>query len=381
MAKRLTAFAVENLRPGPKRQEIPDPGMPGLYVVLQPSGRKGFAVRFRFAGIPRKLTLQPGISLAAARAAAANALFEVEQGRDPTAAKRAIKAPLRKDTLLTVWETYRQREGVKLRTIDQRCRTFERLILPVLGDRPISAIRRLDIVQLLDGIEDNSGPRMAHEVLAYLSRLFNWHAIRDNEFCSPIVRGMGRVNAKERARSRILSDHELKAVWIAAETSGVFGAFVRFLLLTAARRDEAAELIWSEVEGDDWILPPERSKTKAAVARPLSGAVRALLGDMGQVEGCRYVFTSNGVSPIGGFSGWKVKLDKASRVDGWVLHDLRRTARSLMSRAAIQSDVAEMCLGHTLRGVRGIYDRHSYRFEKLQAFEALAELIERIVRG
>src|SRR5205085_10987030 len=94
-----------------------------------------------------------------------------------------------------------------------------------------------------------------------------------------------------------------------------------------------------------------------------------------------YLFTTNGRAPIGGLSKFKRNLDQACGVTGWTLHDLRRTARSLMSRAGVPSDHAERCLGHVLAGVRGTYDRHEYHGEKLRAFEALAALVERIVSG
>jgi integrase len=81
------------------------------------------------------------------------------------------------------------------------------------------------------------------------------------------------------------------------------------------------------------------------------------------------------------FGDPKVKLDAASGVTGWTLHDLRRTARSLMSRAGVPTDRAERCLGHVIGGVRGTYDRHEYHAEKKQAYEALAGIIERIVTG
>jgi integrase len=94
------------------------------------------------------------------------------------------------------------------------------------------------------------------------------------------------------------------------------------------------------------------------------------------------VFTTNdGRKPISSLSLFKRQLDAASGTEGWTLHDLRRTARSLMSRAGVPTDHAERCLGHVIGGVRGVYDRHEYHAEKQQAFEALAALIERIVTG
>src|SRR5207244_1300680 len=102
---------------------------------------------------------------------------------------------------------------------------------------------RKDVVRLLDKVEDQNGPRMADETLVALRRLMNWHATRDDEFLSPIVRGMGRAApAHERARHRTLNDDEIRAVWAAAGAMGVAGAFIKFLLLTTARRREVGEM-------------------------------------------------------------------------------------------------------------------------------------------
>ena len=112
---------------------------------------------------------------------------------------------------------------------------------------------------------------------------------------------------------------------------------------------------------------------------PLSAAAQAELAKLPHIGKLGFVFTTGGDSPIGGFSKFKQRFDVACGVTGWTLHDLRRTARSLMSRAGVSSDHAERCLGHVMLGVRGTYDRHEYHEEKRHAFEALAAQIERIV--
>ena len=93
-----------------------------------------------------------------------------------------------------------------------------------------------------------------------------------------------------------------------------------------------------------------------------------------------FVFTTDGKTPIAGFSRFKLEFDEACGVSDYVLHDLRRTSRSLMSRAGVDADIAERCLGHAIPGVRGVYDRHEYHAEKARAYEALAAQIDRIVR-
>jgi integrase len=325
------------------------------------------------------MTINGVLGLAAARKHARALLGEVAKDRDPLQERRN-RISLAEDTFKSIAEAYFAREGKKLRAVAVRQRVLERLVYPRIGAQPISAIRRSDIVRLLDRIEDENGPVQADRTLAYVGRIMNWHASRSDEFRSPIVRGMARTSAKERARARILTDNELRAVWKAADaTPGPFGAFVQFLLLTGARRAEAAEMTWSELSGADWTLPAARNKVKVDLIRPLSAAAQKVLAKLPRVGGHGYVFTTGGDRPIGGFAKFKRRLDEACGVTGWTLHDLRRTARSLMSRAGVSSDHAERCLGHVMPGVRGTYDRHAYHEEKRHAFEALAAQIERIV--
>ena len=383
MTKRITTIAIENMKAGRTRREVPAGG--GLYVVVAPSGWKGFAVRYRFSGRTRRLVLQTGVTLAQARRLAADAMFAVAQGRDPAVAKQQAKdkaATAAADTVRVIGDEYLKREGSKLRTVGRYADILRRLVYPHLGDRQITSIRRSEINRLLDRIEDHNGPVQAHHSLGVIRRVFSWHAARSDDFNSPIVRGMGRIKPSERARARILSDAELQQVWAAAgATPGPFGPLVKFLLLTAARRCEASGLRWSEITGDGWLLPEERNKTKVELLRPLSSAARRLLDDLQRFEGCDFVFTWDGRRPITGFSKPKRELDALCGVRGWCLHDLRRSSRSLLSRAGVNVDTAERCLGHVIPGVRGTYDRHQYQAEMLHAFEALAARINQVVNS
>jgi integrase len=386
MARGLTDIAIQNLKAGDTRREVPDPACAGLYVIVQPSGRKSFAVRYRFAGLPRKLTLQSGVSLAAARKLTADAMHEVAQGRDPSEAKKVTSAKARAaetNTVRALCETYLSREAGKLRTGRERRRALERLVYPEIGHIPLADLKRSHIVKMLDGIEDRNGTKMADLTLAYVRKVFNWHAGRVDDFNSPIVRGMSRYDAKANQGTRVLSDDELRKLWAATEPNATapqpFHALVRFLLLTAARRDEARELTWPEINGSDWLLPAARNKVRVDLTRPLSKAAQDVLRGLPEIEGGSFVFTNDGHHPLS-LTAPFARLAATIGVADWRLHDLRRTARTLLSRAGVISDVAEMCLGHVLPGaVRQIYDRHRYEAEKAQAYEALAVQIERVV--
>jgi integrase len=104
-----------------------------------------------------------------------------------------------------------------------------------------------------------------------------------------------------------------------------------------------------------------------------------VLAELPRFANSDLVFTTSGRVPICGFSTFKLRFDVVCGVRDWVVHDLRRTARSLLSRAGVNADVAERCLGHVIPGVRGVYDQHRYIEEMRHAFEALASLINRIV--
>jgi integrase len=400
MPRGLTDLAIKNRKPGLVRQEIPDKGCAGLYLIVQPSGHKSFAARFRFQGKPKKLSLGTvgAMSLAAAREEAAAARRKVEQGRDPTATKRQEKAEQRTATATTfqsVAERYMtvvakmRRDGDQvtfagtIRTAARRLRDLERAIYPTLGHRPVAEIKRSEINTLLDEIDEKSGPVAADRALALIRSILNWYATRADNFVPPIVRGMARTKTKELARSRILNDDEIRAIWNSKQP-GAFPALVRFLLLTGARRAEAACMTWDEIKSDDWKLPASRNKTRVDLVRPLSAAALAVIE--GQRRDCPFVF-SKGQKAISTFSRDKVAFDAATGMidpatgkSTYRLHHLRRTARSLLSRAGIDADIGERCLGHALPGVRGTYDRHDYRPEMKHAYSALAALIERIAR-
>jgi integrase len=379
MRTRLTPASVHRARADTDadRTFFWDTKTPGFGLQVTATGHKSFVIQYRAKGRSRRMAIDGVLGLEAARKRARALLGEVAHDRDPLGERRAEIARER-DTFQAIAESYFAREGKKLRTFEDRRQTLARLVYPVMGAQPIADIRRSDIVRLLDGIEDKNGPVQADRVLAYIGKVMNWHASRSDEFRSPIVRGMARTSSKERARARVLTDDELRAVWKAAEaTPGPFGAFIRFLLLTGARRSEAADLTRDEIADGVWSLPAARNKVKQELVRPLSGAAQKVVASVPRLG--RYVFTASGAKPLRGFAKAKERLDAVCGVKNWTLHDLRRTARSLLSRAGIASDVAEMCLGHVLTGVRGTYDRHEYHAEKKQAFEALATQIARIV--
>jgi integrase len=257
--------------------------------------------------------------------------------------------------------------------------------LPVWRDRAFVSIRRGDVARLLDEIEARA-PVHADHVLAILSKLFNWYMAREENYQSPVVRGMRRTAPKDHARSRVLADDEIRLFWAASADAGTYGAFLRVALLTAQRRSKVVAMRWSDSDGV-WTIPAEpREKTNAGSLK-LSKLALSIIEPLPRWEDCGFVFAGRGKAPINGLSKAKTALDAAmteaarALIANWTVHDLRRTARSLMSRAGVRPDVSECVLGHAIPGVEGVYDRYSYDREKGEALAELAGLVTSIIEG
>lgn len=410
MARRggLTVKAVANLQARAERYEVPDPGCAGLYLQIHPSGVKSWAYRYRFAGKSRKLTIGTActekgvevIGIGDARDIADEARVSVAKRVDPIEVerekRRAADKATAEDTLGAIAGRY-VKQHKHHRSSEHRKKVFERLIFPTLSDRQIASIKRSEITALLDEVAETRGPVMADYVLTTLRGLLNWHAVRSDDFVSPIRPGMARTTIKGRARKRILSENEIRALWRAADEVGMFGRYIQFVLLTATRRNEAAHMRQAEIEAGEWTIPAPRYKTAIDHLIPLSSDAIAVLANVPKLGRGDLIFTPDGKRPLSGFGCRKEAFDRAMLehlrkiaeeagddpagvlLERWTLHDLRRTARTLMSQAGIPSDHAEAALGHVKRGVEGTYDRHQYRAEKKAAFAKLAELIDRIV--
>jgi hypothetical protein len=350
--------------------------LPGFALQVTAAQHKSYVVQYRSRGNSRRMSIDFRLGLVQARRKARKLLGQVADGGDPLLARRR-EQQAQANTFHSIAEEFLAREAKNLRSCAAWRAQLERCVFPVIGTVQIADLRRSDIVRLLDKIEDERGPAASDTTLAIIRRILNWVATRSDDFRSPIVRGMRRTKPKERARARTLSDAELQAVWRATgEMDGPFPAFIRFLLLTAARRNEAAR--WSEVDGSIWTLPAARNKVKADLARPLSKAALEVLTALPRFHASPFVFTVSGRAALRGFHKQKVKLDRLSGTSGWQIHDLRRTARSLLSRAGVSAEVAERTLGHVLPGIQATYNRHRFIDEMAMAYEKLAALIAQI---
>jgi integrase len=386
----LTARSVEAWKPGDKRVEVADAKAAGLYLVVAPSGAKSWACRYRFAGRPAKLTLgsYPTVGLADARRLARDALLEVASGRDPSEAKRQAKAekppePQREpDTVARMVGLYIDRHCKRnTRSWRETERLFGLHVLPAWGEREIRSIERRDVRELVDGIVDGGKPVQANRVLAALNGFFNWTVGRDILEVSP---GQGvKRPTKEAARDRVLSDDELRAVWTAAgDLSYPAGPLVQLLILTGARRDEARELQRREIDlaAGLWRLPADRSKNREGRVIPLSRQAVDLLSGLPTFVRGDFVFSCDGgASAYSNLVKPKRRLDAASGVTDWILHDLRRSTATGLGDLGVAGETIARVLGHTERAISGVtarYARADHTETMRRALQAWADRVD-----
>ena len=241
--KTLTDTGVAALKPKDKLYAYPDPQCPGHYVRVSPIGGKSYvAVARDPSGKQKWITIGNAahFDIEAARKRAREIIVSIKGGKDHT-------GPRSFETVAKEW-LKRHCEAKGLISTKKLRRNLENHVLPKWGGRDFTSIKRSDIASLLDSIQDNSGPVAADKVLAILSGIFTYYATRNDDYNTPIVRGMRRSSTKERARDRILSDDEIRQIWNNAE--GTFGDFVKLLLLTAQRREKVINMKWDDVSDD-----------------------------------------------------------------------------------------------------------------------------------
>jgi integrase len=427
-AKVFTVPFIDNSKPSRDsggnavRTEYPDARQPGLYLIVQPNGKKSWAVRYRFAGIPRKHTIgsYPGVKLESARQIASKALTAVAEGRDPgiekqkakDEQKRAILEEKRgqRDLFENVCrefiERYAKPKALSKGRPDAWNETARILglrvdpenpsklievggdVIPLWKGRKVQEITKRDVNDLLDGIVDRGAPIMANRALAAVRKLFNWCVSRDIIVASPCA--SVEPPAAERSRDRILTDAELRLAWDAASAeSWPFGPLVRMLILTGQRLNEVSGMRWEEIDFPNklWTLPAERVKNNTAHEIPLSNAAVEILQSLPCIRTTEgVIFTTTRDAAVTGFSRAKARLDAVitssspneQPLEHWTFHDLRRTMASGMARIGIQLPVIEKILNHSsgsFRGIVGVYQRHTFAGEKRRALDAWANYV------
>jgi integrase len=401
-----TQANVDKLRPSEGKSDayVWDDECPGLSIRLQGAAKR-WVVWYAANGKRRRVTLGAvaGMPLKEARIQAGRIVGGARDGKDALAERAAARAKSA-DTLGKLVDIYLERRAKprqRIRTYVEVERYLRKRWSP-LHDRPLDSITRRDIASRLEEIRVDHGPISANRARTYLGSAFTWAMRQGLTEANPVLGT--EPPAAETASARVLTPAELTIIWRICGKAGEFGTIVRLLMLTGQRREEVAGMGWPELDLDRalWTIPSARTKNKLEHEVPLPHQAVALLPK--KREGRDFVFGRGKKGSFSGYSRSKARLVEAIakhraheaghdpedvdleewQLQGWTLHDLRRTADTVMHEIGIEPHIVEAVLNHVSGhkgGVAGTYNRARYREPKRIALQHWADWLEATVAG
>ncbi|HEV2897258.1 MAG TPA: integrase family protein [Pseudaminobacter sp.] len=379
MKMKLTVLAIPSLPEG----NYTDAACAGLTLRVG-AKRRTWSVYYRIGGKLKQTTIgywlpdNKGMGLADARKAAADLADRVNAGapvEPPPPHPRQGSKTL--GEVIDLYEKMRRAKGAKgTKTIDAALRTVRNNLGAHLK-LPAKQFSKADLRAIRDEIHKRA-PQQASRFLAYCGPIWRWMEQEDHVEVD-VVRSVIKI-ASVTKRDRTLTHAEIKAIWHACDHVGTsrsarnFGKLVKFLLVTAQRRDEGASLKYGHIL--DGVWRQAENKSSRAHRLKLPPLALDLVGDGVAQE---FVFMGDPGKKISGFSKHKKKLDEVSGTSGWVLHDLRRTAASGMQELGVDPSVIEATLNHAIVGVGAHYLHATVDRAKAHALAVWASEVERIV--
>jgi integrase len=364
-----------------------DDDIAGFGLRLRRAGSRTWVYQYWLGDRSRRMTLGkwPKLSAKQARDLVDVLAAKVALGQDP--AEEKIQNRTRKETFGEIAGDYLAAQATRLRprSLEEVRRHLNNHATPLHG-LPIAKMQRRDVAELLTAIAAGSGPVAANRVRSSISAMFHWAMKAGIAESNPAA----FTNKEgERPRSRVLSVGELRDIWTALP-EGDYGSILKLLILTGQRRTEIGDLRWSEIDPKRGVicLPPERVKNTRRHTIPMSEAVRSIVRAIPKTEDRDFVFGYG----TGGFSGWsrcKERLDatinarRKKPMDPWTIHDLRRTAATMMADdLGVLPFVVEAVLNHASgrSGVAGVYNLAKYEKVMQSALTAWAKRVAEIVR-
>ena len=422
----LTVPAILKYKPHASRREIADSKAQGLYLVIQPSGRRSWAIRLRRPdGRSAKLTLGPvdlsevepsddpvrggALTLGQARQLAAQidrkrargidvvAETKAEESRKRSAAARAANSfgaaareffihhktsPKRGGKRPRRWRENAALLGLKYPLRSDPAHVEPEIVkgglAEVWASRPVAEIDSNDVDVVVDEARERGSEGRARKLHSALSVLFGWlqRKRRVTGVTTNPAAGVDRPGPPP-SRKRVLDDDEIRAFWLATDRmGGASGALFKILLLTGCRLREASGMTRAELADDGkWTIPGNRTKNHQPHTLPLPQLALDVIDTAPRV-GDSHVFTVNGRKPLSNFSGLKRQLDAemakiaGKPVEAWRLHDLRRTCASNMAALGVPLPVTEKLLNHisgSFAGIVDVYQQYDFAAEKAEA--------------
>lgn len=349
---------IRGLKPGDETQEYRDAATPGLILRIGKRGRKVWEVTWTGHGMRKRIALgeYPNLSLQDARRLASEK-------------KSAPLAAVGPDRVSDLWNKYRA-EVEAMRSFHDIESAWRVWVLPLIGNVRLRDLSLADANYLLDEVRARSSAYRSKAVLRYANPAFRWAASKGwtngNPFRDVVVK------AENKKRERVLDPDERRRLMAWARTEPYpWGAIFQLLCLTGQRSAEVSGMRWGEIQGDLWLIPEERHKGKRGHVVPLSRAAQAVLEGVPKMDE-EFLFSFRSGQPVKQPAHVKKRIDKATGIENWRVHDIRRTAATVMAENGVDRFAVAQVLGHVDASVTGIYDRSAYVKEKRTALERLA---------
>jgi integrase len=370
------------------RIELYDAGQPGLRLRISPSGSRSWSLVCRDPdGRLRRFALgeYPYMGIAQAREAARTVRPDVRKGADPVAEarrRRVIGHEARDGigTLEAVLNMYAKQKGGSLKSWPE-CRRRIEHVFAVYLSKPVATLKAADLQMTADA---HAAQQSAAAAVRYIRPVLKWAAQRGY---AQAETALLHPPATVRRRRRLLTSDELAAVLPVLRASPrPYAAALRFMLLTLARREEAGQARWSDVDmgARTWTLHQTKNDQPHVV--PLSRQALELLQAMRpekQPDAETLVFATRTGALLGNWDRETKALQEVSRTTGWTRHDLRRTGATMLGDLGELPDIIEAALNHVSihSALAATYNRSRYRPQVAAALQRLADALDGIETG
>ena len=384
----LTDTAIKALKRKANRYTVTDEK--GLVLEVFPTGGMLWHYRYRLNGKQERVTLgrYPALSLKLARTLRDERATLVALGQSPAQQKQLAKVAAADATTVADFgeRFFREIVAKDRRDVSIPRRYFDKSIIPAIGSKPVRDVTTEDVRAIIWRKKDEGFDAAAGEIRGLLKRLFDYALTAGLAIMNPVLALPMRHVHKAKSRERALSPDEVGKFLKGSFESNIRRQFkigLHLILLTMVRKSELLLARWQHVDFDqaEWNIPAEHSKTGKPHIVFLSRQSIALFKELQTLAGGSELvmpgrgsltkpFAHNAIN-----SALRVAL-QGQDIPAFTVHDLRRTASTLLHENGWSSDVVEKALNHTIGGVRGVYNRAEYATQRREMLQFWADLIE-----
>ncbi|EEX6386243.1 tyrosine-type recombinase/integrase [Escherichia coli] len=395
----LTDTKLKNLKPQDKLYKVSD--RDGLYVAVLTSGTVSFRYDYRINGRRETLVIgqygRDGISLAEAREELIAAKKLLKAGQSPAAAKRdGIKKIRGAETFAVHTDSYMKHVILADSTRAMKQAVIDRDILPVLGNKMMAEITTSMVRDLCDRIVERGGRATAVQAREIISSVYRHANDRGHGLFNPAADIKPSSIAIFKPRERTLTPEEIGLFFRTLDAIGAMGTMkmaLKLVLITMVRKGEFTNATWDEIDFKKWTwtIPSDRMKgSRAHVIYLPKQAQDILVGLQMCAGGSEYLVPGryNFRKPLSNAAlnslidrTVKIINEDGEHIQGFTVHDMRRTASTLLHEAGYPSDWIEKALAHEQKGVRAVYNKAEYARQRAYMLQQWADMIDSWIDG